>query len=75
MFKFMALGSLLLLCFWEKAQGVTPAKTKSPLPRAPIDQMIPQDTKKAGQELELRKVQALLSGQRSKSPLQIEPRS
>ncbi len=75
MLKFMTLGSLLLLCCWEKAQGVTPAKSKFPLPRAPIDQMIPQDMKKAGQDLELRKVQALLSGQRSKSPLLIEPRS
>lgn len=51
----------------DPLKATTRPKRKTPLPHVLFaDQILPRDTLKAGQDIELRKVQAMLSGQRPK---------
>jgi uncharacterized protein (DUF305 family) len=58
--------TLTLLALTTEAMGTTAARTRSTPPSgAATQQIIPRDTVRAGQDIELRKVQAMLSRQGS----------
>ena len=59
-------GGFLFLLTDSRAQAVTGAKRRPFFPHIVTHQIIPSETQKAGQDIELRKVQAMLSGQRPK---------
>lgn len=67
---------VILALSWleNQAAATTIVPQKNALHRAPTHQVIPRDTLRAGQDIELRKVQAMLSGQRSSKPSKTEPR-
>jgi len=74
----LLLPMLIVLLAWpwleNQAAATTTVPQKKTLPRAPTYQVIPRDTLRAGQDIELRKVQAMLSGQRSPKASKTEPR-
>jgi len=56
--------TLTLLVLTTEAMGTTAARSRSTPPSgAATQQIIPRDTVRAGQDIELRKVQAMLSRQ------------
>jgi hypothetical protein len=56
--------SLILLVLATEALGTTAARSQATPPSgAATQQIVPRDTVRAGQDIELRKVQALLSRQ------------
>jgi hypothetical protein len=66
--KMLDPGVIVLLAFprpEDQAVATMIVPEKNLLPRAPTHQVIPRDNLRAGQDIELRKVQAMLSGQRS----------
>jgi hypothetical protein len=54
---------LTLLALVTEAKATTAARSQTNLARAETNQIIPRDTLRAGQDIELRKVQAMLSRQ------------
>jgi|GEM_PF-4564293 len=75
MIKFIAVGFLALLFHHSEASSVTRSKGSAQQFALPVDRIVPLDTERAGRDLELRKVQALLSGPRTKNSLSVEPRN
>jgi hypothetical protein len=63
---FSAAFVLSVLVIEKRAAATTAAKQKLSLSRVMTNQVVPRDTLRAGQDIELRKVQAMLSGQRPK---------
>ncbi|HYX34086.1 MAG TPA: hypothetical protein VE954_13320 [Oligoflexus sp.] len=64
----------LVLGLAQRAAATTPPKQKLSLARVTTNQVIPRDTLRAGQDIELRKVQAMLSGQRPKKSTNTDQR-
>lgn len=54
---------LTLLALETEAEATTAARSRTSLGRAETNQIIPRATLRAGQDIELRKVQAMLSRQ------------
>jgi hypothetical protein len=54
---------LYVLVLESQARATTAARSRTTLARVDTHQIIPRDTARAGQDIELRKVQAMLSRQ------------
>ena len=67
------LFSLSILCVSAELLSVTRPHSKSIDLPINIDQVLAPDTLKAGRELELRKIQSLLSGEKQKTELILDP--
>jgi hypothetical protein len=73
MMNILVVGFLAVLFHHSEASSVTRSKVSAQQFTLPVDRIVPLDTERAGRDLELRKVQALLSGPRTKNSLSFEP--
>lgn len=62
----LSAAASVFLMMGTRAAATTAARHKISLPQSQTHQIIPRATIRAGQDIELRKVQAMLSGQQPK---------